>query len=194
MGRWILHESDPLQISFHAGPGFIFRETWRDVPGYRADNVLQESERFLPYFCQTSSPLKRSPAFLPPSPCGVPMRNSGRGGAPRHARDCTIFHPQDVPLSSVPQPIARRQSPPSPHRSAATPRRGAGGEDPHETKKRDVPRRDIPRSTFARPAPGKRVTYPSRPGWWASPMPGLRSPNSPHRTRTPRTPWCNWRA
>ena len=48
MGRWILHEGDPLQISLHAGPGFIFRETWRDVPGYRADNVLQESERFLP--------------------------------------------------------------------------------------------------------------------------------------------------
>ena len=48
MGRWILDDHDPLQISIHAGLGFIFRESWRDVPGYNPDNPLEESDRFLP--------------------------------------------------------------------------------------------------------------------------------------------------
>ena len=48
MGRWMLYEGDPWDISLTFGPGFIVRESWRDVPGYDPDNPLEESDTFLP--------------------------------------------------------------------------------------------------------------------------------------------------
>ncbi|MCH8882593.1 MAG: hypothetical protein IIA41_03735 [SAR324 cluster bacterium] len=48
MGRWMLDDVEPLTVSLQAGPGFIYRESWRDVPGYDPDNPLEESDDFLP--------------------------------------------------------------------------------------------------------------------------------------------------
>jgi hypothetical protein len=47
MGRWVLWEGERFAWSFQAGPGFIYRKSWRDVPEYDPDNLLQESDRFL---------------------------------------------------------------------------------------------------------------------------------------------------
>ncbi|MCH7477786.1 MAG: hypothetical protein IIA14_06760 [SAR324 cluster bacterium] len=48
MGRWVFSGSERFEWSLHAGPGLIFRESWRSVPGYLGDNPLRESEDFLP--------------------------------------------------------------------------------------------------------------------------------------------------
>ena len=45
---WWLHESERWAIILLFGPGFIFRESWRDIPGYDPDNPLEESDTFLP--------------------------------------------------------------------------------------------------------------------------------------------------
>jgi hypothetical protein len=49
-GVWWLFDRQPWRVILVLGPGFIARESWRDVPGYRPDNPLEESERFLPGF------------------------------------------------------------------------------------------------------------------------------------------------
>lgn len=48
MGRWILAEGERLTLSLDFGPGFMARESWRDIPGYRGDNAFNESDTFLP--------------------------------------------------------------------------------------------------------------------------------------------------
>jgi hypothetical protein len=48
MGRWVLAEGGRTTWSLQAGPGFLYRKSWRDVPGYMPDNALHESSRFLP--------------------------------------------------------------------------------------------------------------------------------------------------
>ena len=47
MGEWAIHRGVTTELLFHAGPGLIFRESWRDVEGYLADNPLVESSWFL---------------------------------------------------------------------------------------------------------------------------------------------------
>jgi hypothetical protein len=48
LARWHLGESGPWQITLDAGPGLLYRKSWRDVPDYDPDNPLRESEHFLP--------------------------------------------------------------------------------------------------------------------------------------------------
>ena len=47
MARWVPWRGERLAGSIQAGPGLIFRQSWRGVPGYDPDNPLHESSRFL---------------------------------------------------------------------------------------------------------------------------------------------------
>jgi len=47
-GVWWLHKSSRWEALFVFGPGFLFRESWRDILEYNPDNPLEESDRFLP--------------------------------------------------------------------------------------------------------------------------------------------------
>lgn len=48
MARWVLWQGPRASASLELGPGFLYRESWRSVYRYRADNALHESHRFLP--------------------------------------------------------------------------------------------------------------------------------------------------
>ncbi len=48
LARWVPWQGERLAGSIQAGPGLIFRQSWRDVPGYNPDNPLHQSARFLP--------------------------------------------------------------------------------------------------------------------------------------------------
>ncbi|HEX7928776.1 MAG TPA: hypothetical protein VF678_14365, partial [bacterium] len=48
LARWEPYTSDTWGVSMQAGPGFIWRETWRVFPEYRANNSLRQSKSFLP--------------------------------------------------------------------------------------------------------------------------------------------------
>lgn len=45
---WTVHRAEPWEVLFMIGPGLIFRESWRNIPGYKPDNPLDESKDFLP--------------------------------------------------------------------------------------------------------------------------------------------------
>jgi len=48
MWRWVMYGDEDFEASLQIGPGLIFRETWRRVPGYNPDNPFDESDHFMP--------------------------------------------------------------------------------------------------------------------------------------------------
>lgn len=48
MGRWLLREGPRLDVSLQLGPGLLYRESWRDLPGYEGHALLNETDDFLP--------------------------------------------------------------------------------------------------------------------------------------------------
>ena len=48
MGRWVLWARGRAVWSLQLGPGLLARESWRDIPGYDPDNLLNESADFMP--------------------------------------------------------------------------------------------------------------------------------------------------
>lgn len=57
LSRWVFYQRQSFQASLLIGPGLIFRETWRTVPGYQPDNPLDESDEFLPGYEYKFMPL-----------------------------------------------------------------------------------------------------------------------------------------
>ena len=47
MGHYPLYKGGTSSVELHIGPGFIFRESWRDIPNYNPDNPFQESDHFM---------------------------------------------------------------------------------------------------------------------------------------------------
>jgi hypothetical protein len=47
LARWELWRGERVSWSLRLGAGLIYRQSWRDIPGYTADNPLHESRHFL---------------------------------------------------------------------------------------------------------------------------------------------------
>jgi len=46
--RWEFPLTGKIDMSFGLGPTLIFRESWKEIPGYRDDGFYNESDSFLP--------------------------------------------------------------------------------------------------------------------------------------------------